>query len=178
MGVGVRGVIDCRRCAEWSRVAEGIDQAASCDGRGGLRFMHRQQSGPIAQPSPAQLCFSAFESFPCRSRHVSAIILTISPRNSAVLSFSNPETSGVISFLSARRVTPVRFRCVGQRMSWGWSAGVPHRDFGREQWYMQCVGRRSNWSDAVTVFFTLCYCCVSTLHLFVCFDQWALECAG
>mmetsp|Transcript_34981 Transcript_34981/g.73309 ORF Transcript_34981/g.73309 Transcript_34981/m.73309 type:complete len:96 (+) Transcript_34981:514-801(+) len=83
MGVGGRGVIDCRRCAERSRVAEGIDQAAPCDGRGGLRFMHLQQSGPIAQPN----AFSTFEPF----LHISLVMslvpifLTISLRYSTVL---------------------------------------------------------------------------------------------
>ena len=120
-GVGERGVIDCRRCAEWSRVAEGIDEAASCDGRGGLRFMHLQQSGPIAQPN----AFPTFEPFLLDLvMSLASILLTISLRNSPVLSFfcANPAIAGRNLLLSQLVVTPVRFFfCgLGQRLRASW----------------------------------------------------------
>jgi hypothetical protein len=126
MGVRGRGVIDCRCCAEWSRVAEGIDQAAR-RAMEEAAYVSCTCSKVALSPSPTQPnCFSAFESFLSRSRHVSAIILTISPRNSTVLSFSNPAISGVISFLSARRVTPVPFCGLGQRLRAGGGVLVCH----------------------------------------------------
>ena len=89
--------------------------------------MHLQQSGPIAQPN----AFPTFEPFLLDLvMSLASILLTISLRNSPVLSFfcANPAIAGRNLLLSQLVVTPVRFFfCgLGQRLRAGGGVLVCH----------------------------------------------------